>query len=385
MSNLNIANDYNLFILNDVNIQNTNIEGSFTIFGNANLTNCDIGNKLVASSPFATSDTFVICGNTLNISGGNNFAGNTIVSEKTNINTYTMNNINGDIIIDNPIDLDIAKQYIECLSLTWGNISPNSSVLLESDSLTFTGMSNTFNIFKFDSTNIANTGLGLNNINIKTINIIAPEKSTLLINVLDTNVTFGNCKILINGKPATPENAQYIIWNFPFALYWTNGRTDIYGSILAPFATAITQNYKIYGNIIFNNLNGSIQAYNSFFVGDIPIGICTSTTTTSTTTTSSTTTSTQNPCTTFQLATNIIESITLEEASIANLINSETYKIQKAIKLSSSLDELLLINDLASDTLEKIINTQILLNTKFKNINKLLEIYIQQNKNSYYK
>lgn len=65
-----------------------------------------------------------------------------------------------------------------------------------------------------------------------------------------------------------------------------------------------------------------------------------------------------------QSITDIIESIALEEVGIANILNSEGCKIQKALDIATTVDELVLINKSVSDTLENVIKSQMLLNFK---------------------
>ncbi len=410
-TNFGTANDYNLFVLGNMNMQNTDVEGRLAVRGSATLQNYGIGANILPLPPFGTDNTFVVGGSELSATNGVNFAGDTIVSPDTTVSTYTMTNNNGSLKIGEPIDFDDEKHYLECVSISWAGIAPNGSIQIENGGLTLTGTSNTFNIFTFSANNIGGSGLGLDDIN--QINIIAPSESTILINVLGVNVKFGSYQIFRNGVAATRDDARYIVWNFPFALHWDNSTTAIYGSVLAPFATATTSNSQINGNVIFKNINGTTEVHNTLFIGDIPVGICevptsssssssstsstsssssstsstsssssstsstsSSSSSTSSTSSSSSSTSTQNPCNSLQSAIDVVESIALEETGLANLINSESCKLQKAIKLSTDINDLVLINKSVEDTLEMIINSQMLLNMKIKKAIKLLKITI---------
>ncbi len=75
----------------------------------------------------------------------------------------------------------------------------------------------------------------------------------------------------------------------------------------------------------------------------------------------------------IQSVTDVIESIALEEVGLANVINSESCKIQKALVLAESVDDLIKINKSVSDTLENIIKSQMLLNFKLKEITEIFE------------
>ncbi len=69
-----------------------------------------------------------------------------------------------------------------------------------------------------------------------------------------------------------------------------------------------------------------------------------------------------------QSITDVIESIALEEVGIANVIAAEACKIEKALDLAESIDDLVKINCSVADTLETLVNSQMLLNFKLKKI-----------------
>lgn len=225
--------------------------------------------------------------------------------------------------------------------------------------LNLTGADQNLNIFRFDSANIYGTGLSLNQLN--GINIIAPIDSTILINVAGTSIQYGSYQIFRNGTAATRENARKILWNYPAALTWSNSTTAIYGSVLAPYAAANTTFSQINGNIIFDTFTGNAESHNELFIGELPEPtVCllttssstTSTTssTTSTTTTSSTTTSTTSTTTTTTVApalrsqaiTDLMESIALQQAALAHILNAEGEKLQKVLSFTEMTPELIL-------------------------------------------
>ena len=225
--------------------------------------------------------------------------------------------------------------------------------------LNLTGADQNLNIFRFDSANIYGTGLSLNQLN--GINIIAPIDSTILINVAGTSIQYGSYQIFRNGTAATREKARKILWNYPAALTWSNSTTAIYGSVLAPYAAANTTFSQINGNIIFDTFTGNAESHNELFIGELPEPtVCllttssstTSTTssTTSTTTTSSTTTSTTSTTTTTTVApalrsqaiTDLMESIALQQAALAHILNAEGEKLQKVLSFTEMTPELIL-------------------------------------------
>ena len=239
--------------------------------------------------------------------------------------------------------------------------------------LNLTGIDSAFNVFSFYSTNIYGTGQALNQLN--GINIIAPDTATILINVTGTNIQYGSYQIFRNGVAATRTQAKKILWNYPDALTWSNSTTAIYGSVLAPFATA----------------NGNAESHNELFIGELPDPtVCllstssttsstttttttsstttsSSTTTTSTTSSSTTTTSTTSSTTTTsttssttsttssstttsttfttttttaaplprsprcQAISDLLESVALQQAALSHILNAEGEKLQRII------------------------------------------------------
>ncbi len=62
----------------------------------------------------------------------------------------------------------------------------------------------------------------------------------------------------------------------------------------------------------------------------------------------------------------IIHSISLEEKSIANLLNAEGQKIQRALECTSDVDEIICLNNSVSNTVQDITSLEIVLLNKLK-------------------
>lgn len=79
--------------------------------------------------------------------------------------------------------------------------------------------------------------------------------------------------------------------------------------------------------------------------------------------------STTTPC---QAITDLLESIALQEAGIAHIINAEGEKIQRALAIEDvTIDDLVTINQSVADTLTKIIKLEMVLEFKLEEINRL--------------
>ncbi len=175
--------------------------------GDAALSNYGIGAGISPLPPAGTDPSFVV-GGTLNVSNGSNASGNTVISPDSTVIQYTMGNPNGSLIIDTPIAFAEAELYLKCASQFWRSLEPNGTGEVLFGQLNLTGTDNVLNIFRFDSTDIYDTGLSLNQLN--GINIIAPTDSTILINVDGEDVQYGSYQIFRNGNTASRENARKI-------------------------------------------------------------------------------------------------------------------------------------------------------------------------------
>lgn len=265
--NLGPIGIYNVFVIQDMNMSNTDAEGRVAVGGNVTLQNYGIGASISPLPPFGTDASFVIGGN-VNVTSGSNFSGNTIRRASSSVINYTMGNPNGTFVTGNPINFTEIATYLKCASTFWGNLTATGTASVSFGGLTLTGTEPDLNIFEINANDVAGSGLSLNQLN--GINIVAPLSSTVLINVIGTNIAFGSYQIFRNGVTATRSDARLILWNFPQAATWTNSTTAIYGSVLAPFADATTVSSQINGNIIFNSLTGTSEIHNELFEGTLP-------------------------------------------------------------------------------------------------------------------
>ncbi len=71
-----------------------------------------------------------------------------------------------------------------------------------------------------------------------------------------------------------------------------------------------------------------------------------------------------NPISRCQAITDVIESIALEETGLAHIINAEGEKIQAALEIATTIDELVTINESVRRTLIDVSKVQMLLQYK---------------------
>ena len=356
--NFGLANDYNVFVLGDMTMSNTDAEGRVAVGGNATLSNYGVGAGITPLPPSGVDLSFVVEG-TVNVTAGSNASGNTVINPNSTVITYTMGSPNGQLITGTPIDFMAAGQYLKCASAFWGALMPNGTGQVIYGQLNLTGTDEVLNVFSLDSTNLYGTGLSLAQLN--GINIIAPLESTILINVDGLAIQYGSYQIFRNGTAATRENAHRIVWNFPQALTWSNSTTAIYGSVLAPFASANTTFSQINGNIIFDRYSGNAESHNELFIGALPDPVTcllttssTTSTTTSTTSTTTSTTTTPAPVPRSQAITDLLASVALEQAALSHILNAEGEKLQKILSYSQLAPETVLQ---ANRSVESLVNS----------------------------
>lgn len=377
--NFGSAGEYNVFVFGNLSLSNTDAEGRVAVGGNATLSNYGVGASILPL-PSSGSDASLVVNGDLDVSAGSNACGNTIVSPSSTVINYTMGNPNGSLLTATPIDFAEAERYLKCASIFWSGLVPNGTGSVVFGQLNLTGIDETLNIFRFDSTNIYGTGLALNQLN--GINIIAPAGSTILITVDGPNILYGSYQIFRNGIAASRADACKILWNHPDALTWPNSTTAIYGSVLAPFAAATTTFSQINGNIVFESFTGNAESHNELFTGELPEPtVClladstttSSTTSTTSTTTTSTTTATTSTTTTttaainprIQAVSDLFESIALQQAALSHILNAEGEKLQKVLSFDDIAPQtILLTNKSVESIVNAIANLETILKSK---------------------
>ena len=73
----------------------------------------------------------------------------------------------------------------------------------------------------------------------------------------------------------------------------------------------------------------------------------------------------------MQSVANLLQSVALEEAGLAHIINAEGQKIEKCIEKACGCNELIKINESVSDTLKNVIKLQMLLQFKLEEVAKI--------------
>jgi len=367
-NNFGSISKYNIFILENIDMRNTYAEGRVAVGGNATFLNFGVGGGICPLPPYGKDSSLVIGGD-VNVIGGRNYSGNIVRNTGSTVVNYTMSRSNGSIKVGTPIYFDAKGEYLRCASAFWSRLSTNGNWSVDFSDLTLNGIDPCLNIFHINANNVAESNLKLKQVD--SINILAPQGSTILINVTGINIAFGSCQILRNGKAATRIDARTIVWNFPQASKWTNKTTTIYGSVLAPYARAKTTFSEINGNVIFKSLSGNAEIHNELFVGTLPNALHRDNITIARPTILST--KKNNSPTIKDALTDIVESIALEKEGLTHIINAEVEKIEKSLDLAVDINELSEIRDSVKETLIKVMNIQMLLGFKIEVVKKIFD------------
>ena len=268
MISLGPAQDFNIFVFGDHTQSFVDAGGRVAVGGNATYAHYGIGTSL----PSSTTRADLIVGGDIDITGGTNFNGNTAISSTGSVINYSMTNNNGvpgQPLVADLIDFAAAQADLIARSNTWAALAPTGSVAVNFGQLDLTGSDPLLNVFNIDGNDIGGSGFSLATLN--GINVIAPETSTVLINILGDNVGFGSYQIFVNGgQPNSSVDATRFMWNFSEANYAFNQHIGVIGSILAPNADYTGFGGNIDGTLVANSLNGAVELHDFQFEGDLP-------------------------------------------------------------------------------------------------------------------
>jgi choice-of-anchor A domain-containing protein len=246
---VDLFGDYNVTVFNNFSSENSDSEGNVAAGGNVNLSNYS-----VASSRTGTNAKLVAGGHVNATNGGVGSGQNgTIWAASTTLNSFTAR---GGVETGSVLDFVSLEQQSKNTSSNWGTLTANGNVNSLYGSLNLTGTDSTLNIFDLNGSDLTSTG---------TINLIAPEDSTVLINVSGTGQEFKNGQVFLNGLSSTN-----IVYNF-YESTSINlvGSKNPLGTILAPWADVVGGYGALNGQLIAQSFDGNIEFHDYNFSGQI--------------------------------------------------------------------------------------------------------------------
>jgi choice-of-anchor A domain-containing protein len=246
------AADYNLFVLGDMNMHSSDVEGRVAVKGDASLASYSVG----TSAP--SSGVNLVVGGALTAHGGSTNGG-TVVGGATNYQNWATTGL---AAAGTPLPVNFATEVVRLdqLSILLATYAPTGKVdtVPWGGQFTLTGASAGLNVFDMDGGLLSHT-------NTLTINLT--PGSTALINVSGTTDSFSNAGITIIGGDASD-----ILWNFSDATTLSFSGISMLGSVLAPNADYLGGWGQLNGQLIVNSFSdtrGATQINNVKFKGDL--------------------------------------------------------------------------------------------------------------------
>ncbi len=238
-TNLGLAGNFNAFIFQNANMQNSDIQGRFAIGQNANLMNYGVGTQL--SNSHGGRDDLIVGGN-LNFTNGQVFNGNIAYDGSSTLNSVGIPNGTAKHAYD--INFGYAETQLMNDSAAWGARAANGTFVNQWGGLTLTGTNSTLNVFNLTTSDLSN---------LWGITIKAPAGSSVLVNVSGT----GPVSLQYMGFNLVGTDASHVVFNFTQATNITLSGIGFQGSILAPYANVEFNNGNLTGTLVANNLCGT--------------------------------------------------------------------------------------------------------------------------------
>ncbi|MEG2929515.1 MAG: choice-of-anchor A family protein [Oscillospiraceae bacterium] len=381
-----LAEDFNIYVLNNHTQSNRSATGGVWVSRNALYNNYNVATALTPSRFYS----LYVLGD-VNITGGTNTQ-TTARDTLSTLTNYTMTNLNG--VPNQPVLLSYRpydeneNKYLVCVSVDWASLDTNGSQSVSGNTLTLQGSDPLFNNFLVDSANVAGSGLNISAIT--SINLIVPSGATSLVSFTGNTVTLNSFTTLFNSAPINQAQSSKVLWNFPEATV-LNLNSDIYGALLAPVCSTVTGDITFYGTIMTRDLSGGMNGVYVKFTGELPelynpsttrtcssftttsststsstSSTSTTTTTTTTTTTSSTTTASVTAAPRSLAISDIIQSVAMEQTALSHILNAEGEKIQRALAMNLSEEQLLDVNKSVTKMVNSVSTLELVLQGKLK-------------------
>lgn len=196
------ANEFNYYILENMNQSNVTVSGRLYVTGDTNIENVTVASAYPIDKNLFT---MFMAGN-VNVLGGTNTQNTGMDTNSTVIN-YTMNNLNGTVPQPQTFELkptDVyATAYFRCISVDWALLPATGSTSINetTKALTLTGTDLQFNNFLIDSSNIQGSNISLDELN--SIDVQVPSGSTVMISFTGNVLTLNSIEMLFNSTPIT--------------------------------------------------------------------------------------------------------------------------------------------------------------------------------------
>ncbi|MDX1931068.1 MAG: choice-of-anchor A family protein [Capsulimonadales bacterium] len=291
-SNLGVANDYNLFVLEDVSQSGSDTEGRMAVGGKLTLSSYDVASLMgdgagvhlvISTGPFEMtygrirgsliSDGPIKLHNPTalgNVSGNGSVAfdqygtvsGNVTYGTTFSNHPGSRTTISGTVTrrtVSLPFSFAAVRADLHSLTDRLRSAPATGTVQVRYGGITCVGNRAGLNVFNVNGTDLANC-------NSLTINV--PSNATAVLNVSGTNNRMRNFGFTLLGG----ADRTRILYNFPETTTLTFSGIGIQGSVLAPRAALTFSNGVLNGTLICKSLTGPGQMNLATFTGDLTTG-----------------------------------------------------------------------------------------------------------------
>ena len=237
------AEDFQVYVLRDLNLIGNNISHRIAVGGNATFTSTSIGG--------ATADlpgSLVVGGNLTYLNGGSINGGALVGGTKTAPSYLPVSA--GQAML--PVDFAAENLRLTALSATLAGKAANGTAGVMWGGLNLTGLDAGLNVFTIDAATLSSIYLGSVNI---------ASGSQVLINVTgDTVNLHGGLNFY---------NASNILWNFADATTINAGGLSLSGTILAPKAKFVGSGGSLSGDLIVRDFQGAMSFNDAGYAGNL--------------------------------------------------------------------------------------------------------------------
>jgi choice-of-anchor A domain-containing protein len=237
-SGLGAASDFSAFILGDMKVQYSDIQGRVAVGGNLAVTGYSMGTNLTDS--IGTRDDVIVGGN-IDFTNGQVFNGNVVYGGTGHFDMFGIPN--GTTRQGTVIDFAKARTDLQNLSSLWAGLKTVGTVSNKWGIVTLTGTNAALNVFNLKASDLWNAN---------TVTIKAPAGSTVLVNVTGAEARMQYLGMSLSGG----VTANKVVFNFADATKVTLQGIGFQGSVMAPRATVQFDNGNLEGNLIASAWNG---------------------------------------------------------------------------------------------------------------------------------
>ena len=237
---LGVANDFNAFILHDLNAYQSDIQGRVAVGGNASFTAYGLGDQLVDSDGMRND---LIVGGNLTFTNGQVFFGNVVYGGTGTFDHF--GHPNGSVHQGTLIDFGAAAAALQSLADSYAALAPTGTTQNRFGTIVLTGSNAGQNVFNVPASMLWNAF---------DLIINTPAGSTAIVNITGAEARMQFMGFHING--VSKEN---VILNFPQATSVTFQGIGIFANVLAPRAHVEFSNGQLNGTLVADSWNGQGQ------------------------------------------------------------------------------------------------------------------------------